>query len=60
MTLSHLGVVAVPVLESGDGEDHVGAGRLKLRRQREVDGLPGRHHLGVELDIRHNILFPVI
>jgi hypothetical protein len=51
MTLSHLGVVSVPVLEPGDGEDHVGAGRLKLRRQREVDRLPGRHHLRVGLEI---------
>jgi hypothetical protein len=51
MTLSHLGVVPVPVLEPGDGEDHVGAGRLKLRRQREVDCLPGRHHLRTELEI---------
>ncbi len=48
MTLSDLGIVAVPVLEPGDGENHVGAGRLKLRRQREVNRLPGRHHLRID------------
>jgi hypothetical protein len=53
-SLSDLGVVPVPVLKSGDSEDHVGAGRLKLCRQREVDCLPGRHHLRVGLEINCN------
>ena len=35
----------VPVLEAGEGEDHVAAGRLELRRQQEMDIFSRRQYL---------------